>query len=235
MFDPSGGLRYHWTALRRRNDAWLPHRRSVRTFLSEWAPRASKLILVGPSAGYSLPSEFLAPFQQVLVIEPDPLARRLLTQRFEIGFQWVRSPKELTLQLDRSYAVLFCNMLGQLSLSPAMENPESRGQFHRLAERVQLLCPWASFHDRLSIDGDSVSDLADLRSLDSNLELKSAQRLDADTLALRFLPGARVAYEHDAEEWFPALKEGQNFKYWLWNLRPDQHHVIEATFSRSRT
>jgi hypothetical protein len=102
----------------------------------------------------------------------------------------------------------------------------------RFLERVELLCPWASFHDRLSIDHESVSATDVLKRLTRPLEIRAASRLSAEALAARFFKDVSVAYEHDADEWFPAVASGQSYRYWMWNLRPDQHHVIEATFSK---
>lgn len=232
--DPSGGLKYHWTAYRRRQGPWAPHLRAVRSLLTDWQPRVgSRLVLVGPSAGYSLPPEFLTGFRRIRVLEPDRLARRLLAHRFPaVSFEFVNRPRDLLLTIDAQDAVLFCNVLGQLSLSPAMEIPDARAEFQQFAERVALLCPWASFHDRLSVDEESVARAGDWAALNPHAQKHAVQRIDADTLAAHFLPNVTQAYEHDAEEWFPALLKGQTFRYWMWNLRPDQHHVVEGTFFR---
>ncbi len=233
FMDPSGGLKYHWTAYRRRNGPWAPHQRAVRQLLTDWGPRGcARLVLIGPSAGYSLPAEFFTQFRLIRVLEPDRMARILLTRRFpRVRFEFIDRPRDLMNRLDGQDAVLFCNMLGQLSLSPAMELPDVRAEFKQLAARVELLCTWASFHDRLSADFESVASPSEWLKLDPHAQKHSVSRLDVDTLATHFLQPMKVAYEHDAEEWFPALLKGHSFRYWLWGLRADQHHVIEATYS----
>ncbi|NDG85242.1 MAG: hypothetical protein EBX52_09445, partial [Proteobacteria bacterium] len=70
----SGGVFYHLRALRYRKAYWDQHHNGVRKFLEEWNPASKKLLLVGPSAGYSLPSDWLARFDSIEAFEPDPVA-----------------------------------------------------------------------------------------------------------------------------------------------------------------
>src|SRR5882724_8736674 len=78
LFKPSGGLVYHWRALRYRAVLWSQFRAGIAEWLARRLPLGDELLLVGPSAGHCLPLSQLARFRRLLVLEPDPLARRLL-------------------------------------------------------------------------------------------------------------------------------------------------------------
>ncbi len=229
LFDPSGGLRYHLTALLHARRLWVPHRRQVDLFLREWAPRAPQLVLIGPSGGYTLPPAFLSRFQEIFALEPDPVARLLFSRLHStLGarLKFVPRPRALEPLIRGSTAVLFCNVLGQLSDSITARVPEARAEMESLLRRIELVAPWASFHDRLSCE---TSPLGPAKSE----ALSSTARMPADALARHFLPGTELALEHDAEDWWPRLRENAFFRYWSWQLRPDQRHVIEATFRKN--
>jgi hypothetical protein len=76
LLHPSGGLVYHWRAWRWRRTPWAPFHDQVRRWLTDWRPEAGQLVLVGPSGGYALSSQFLERFRKITVLEPDDLARR---------------------------------------------------------------------------------------------------------------------------------------------------------------
>src|SRR6185312_7176871 len=69
---------------------WQPFCDQVERWLDEWNPSAARLVLVGPSAGYTLPREFLRRFSQLIVIEPDPSAFMIFQSRFIVPAVWVR-------------------------------------------------------------------------------------------------------------------------------------------------
>ena len=163
LFLPSGGLLYHARAFRLGKTCWAPFRRAVREWLARWEPPCSGLLLIGPSGGYSLPTEWLARFSEVVAIDFDPLARPLFGRRHRAcrSLRWVLEDvlPVGTLGLDSSalerrlaeypdHAVLFSNVLGQLALSSACEDAVERD----LAVLRQTLDGrhWASYHDRLS-------------------------------------------------------------------------------------
>ena len=78
--NPAGGLRYHaraWAS----GDRWAGFRASLASWLSEFEPRSSRALLVGPSAGYTFPDAFLRRFSEITVLEPDPIAGFLITRR----------------------------------------------------------------------------------------------------------------------------------------------------------
>jgi hypothetical protein len=103
-FGPTGGLAYHYTALRFRNSLWSPFCADVKTWLlNDWLGTAETptfldthaimgshvtrdtqpvmkpgLIVFGPSAGWTIPPQLYNQFKNLIFIEPDPLARCLL-------------------------------------------------------------------------------------------------------------------------------------------------------------
>lgn len=165
---PSGGLAYHLKALRRADHAWQPFRARVRHFLAEsWAPPEKEIIVFGPSAGWTLPFDWLAHFERVLFIEPDPLARFLLKRKFPRAsfdsssdyLPWLAKPDARGARLREllarhpNAALLFANVLGQLKLlMPKKERADAA-----LEEECRRLFldglrgrTWASYHDVLS-------------------------------------------------------------------------------------
>jgi hypothetical protein len=149
LLDASGGLGYHLRALggRRR---WAPFIGEVAGWLQAWQPPRDELVVVGPSAGYTLDAAFLARFRRITALEPDPLARYLLGRRFP-AFAFddldclmdAEGPARLAARFPRS-AILFANVLGQVRDAAAM--PALAAALRAaLAEHR-----WASYHDLLS-------------------------------------------------------------------------------------
>lgn len=158
LFTPSGGLVWHWRALWRRRH-WASFIKALDEDLESWSPPQKKLLLLGPSAGWCLPTRFLMRFERIHAVDLDPLAKRLF--RFNHGRALAASKTILTFEIRHvfneleailgqfsDYAILFPNMLGQ----HVFHDPDARraratveGLKTRLAGRH-----WASIHDRLS-------------------------------------------------------------------------------------
>ena len=128
-------------------------RASVSRWLEGWHPPSLGLILVGPSGGWCLPTEFLRRWPAIVAIDLDPLAPLLLRLRHgvRVDMRCVDFVEALPaiLQEFPAHAVLFANLLGQLPL----ERPDHE---HVTAQIAELLAGrhWASFHDRYSADVD---------------------------------------------------------------------------------
>jgi hypothetical protein len=167
----AGGLLYHWRALQNKK-RWAPFREFVEEWLLSWShPPFSRLVLIGPNAGYTLPTSFVKKFAQVIVVEPDPAAWALFEARFQAGSQLVRvdyfglketppNPEKLRglfLAFPKS-VFLFCNVLGQLPIllredgvAPEAIELYMQGLGVVLTEMSQGHCI-ASYHDRFSRD-----------------------------------------------------------------------------------
>lgn len=214
----SGGLIYHWRAWRYRA-AWAAFNARVCDWLRQWVPPTTSLVLIGPSAGYTLAARFLARFDDITAIEPDPLARWLLRRRFAAAplhfepVDYLTHPAGLAHLAARhpQAALLFCNVLGQ-NVGAHAGTP--------LAHRVRRALHnhhWASYHDVLSAPQaplhplpatapDTAAALAEQLWGGSGIEV-----CDHDTFGLGGSAGTLA----------------------LWPLAPGQHHVIEWIVSTS--
>ncbi|MFP4154219.1 MAG: hypothetical protein ACOC00_03460 [Halothiobacillaceae bacterium] len=224
LADPSGGLVYHWRALRYRNTLWTVFRAHVERWISGWHPEREHLLIVGPSAGHTLPEGLSTRFASTTVMEPDPLARWLLRRSPEGQRMHLADPVELqhpegVRTLARTYpehAILFSNVLGQL-IAPA---PWTWSQI--LAETLSGH-HWASFHDVFS----SV-DAPNARSMrDRDVGIAFDTRPDKNRLLARFWAGPRVTVTD--HETFGLGDTDAPHEYALWSLTPRHWQLIEWT------
>lgn len=217
----SGGLRWHGRALRR----WRlhePFRRSIHAFLQAWQPDGSDLILLGPSAGWFLPSIFLRRFSRLILVELDTSAPLFFSLRHGRALQqsgttleWLQADLVTVLPrllaAHRSAAVLFCNVLGQLGLE--------RGDYEsRLAEFSGLLegRSWASFHDRFSAH-------LPIDRLANATAFSTATPMDAAMLQRLGCSGEWTDHGTGA-----VLPPGILRHYFPWRIVPDRFHWVEA-------
>lgn len=238
---PSGGLFYHYLALRFSRSLWQPFRSDVTRWLSEWSPHARELIIFGSSAGYSLPAEFLSRFDRVITVEPDAIARLLLQRRFpntkfeftpdrnllspipetEQGSTSKKAVENLRDFLEKypNAAVLFSNVLGQLPLEFPHLNDELFAS-HLISIRATVKDrPWASYHDLLSTWGRP-------KSLDP-FELPSGT-FDPELFAhvhLEPLPVGSAKLELTDHQTH-ALSAGEPTRCTWWELAPGRYHLI---------
>jgi hypothetical protein len=80
--NPSGGILYHYLALKYRRGLWRTFIGELGGWLMDWRPPEDRILLVGASGGYTLPAAFLSRFRSIDVLEPDPLARFIFGYRF---------------------------------------------------------------------------------------------------------------------------------------------------------
>ena len=226
LMSPGGGLLWHLRALRYRRH-WRPFCAAISQWLSTWPHGREHLLLLGGSAGWCMPTAFLASFRSIHAVDLDPLAPWLFNRlhgaglrRSGVSVSWQRADIFDTLgPLLKSYpahAILFGNMLGQHRYYCSdVSSAEAHLQWltRQLQGRV-----WASFHDRLSVDwkpgGDAPQRVCAPRSLSS------------DQLARRF--GGRGI-------WTDHLTEGViggdvECLYLPWHLLPGRLHLVEAAW-----
>jgi len=218
----SGGIFYHLRALRFRKALWESHRQGVAAFLKAWNPQARSIILIGTSAGYSIPAGWLGRFEKVIAWDPDPVARVLFERIHGIKPDWVRrkfpfSSADPMRELPRDgSAILFCNVLGQIEI------PSTR----RLQKSLELHLEgreWASYHDALSGDG-------------IDFDLEDARPEKASVPAMKNWvyvrnPGLQTVEvnAHHAPDLFGG-GSGWGYRYWQWRITPEQTHLIEGVF-----
>lgn len=212
LIDASGGLVYHWRALRYRRRVWQPFVAQVARWLADWQPPQRELVLVGPSAGYTLDRAFLERFTRVIVLEPDPLARSLLRRRFagipfEEGrvdcFAGLDGPRALS-QAYPHAAILFSNSLGQQS---------ERLGADWLTALPQALAAhsWATYHDVVAVER------APLR----NAVREAVAGESFEMLLGAFWGGGQLEVcDHASFGVLPAQA------HTVWALTPQWHHLI---------
>ncbi len=224
LFHPSGGLVYHARAWRWGNRLWAPFHDQVRRWLTDWRPPASHLLLLGPSGGYALSRPFLERFDRLTVVEPDPLARRLLVRRFPgRAFAFAGDPglarADGFARLARAWpdaAFLFCNLLGQ-DLTGAPDGFDRPAWLRRLPADLAGR-HWASWHDL------AATDQAPTRH--DPVDLPRGEDLEA-SLA-RFWQGRGPDHPlaiHDSG--CAGLLPDAPRRLAVWQLAPGRHHLIE--------
>ncbi len=238
---PSGGLLYHYLALRFSGTLWRPFLQNVADWLDNWNPTSKELIIFGSSAGYSLPPSFLRRFERVICVEPDPWARLLLRRRFKNApLEFVSDRGFLTpvssdhkgshakLALDKlkefiskfpNAAILFSNVLGQLPLEFPHLSDEIFAS-HLVAVRATLRGRvWASYHDLLSTWATPKS-MAPMTLPPGALDLDQFARQHLHPPALQ---DTRLELtDHQTH----ALSAGEPVRCAWWQLAPGRFHLI---------
>ncbi len=227
----AGGVVYHLAALRHRR-LWADHVAATAQFLATWQPTQRKLFVLGPSGGYSLPMSLLGEFTEVVGAEPDPMARTVFQRRFpEVSITWddsdylgprngamtVAGLTELRARYP-DYAVLFCNVLGQLPI--LHEEAQTEGFFDYIDAIPEALAgtSWASYHDRVS--GPWPPAIAEF-------ELPSAVATEA--LLMRVYPNYQSGVEFDyGDHLTGGLAPNRPRRLWTWQRTPAHFHVIEG-------
>lgn len=214
LLSRSGGLIYHLRANRHRGELWRPFRAAVAGWLADWSPRSRQLVIVGPSGGYTLPAQFLARFDHIVALEPDPVARWMLTRRFhrlpirfdELDcFADAEGPARLAAAFPAA-AILYSNVIGQLTDSlDAAWLPALRAAMARRE--------WASYHDVVSTGH------APARSAPFDAQPEASLE---EVLAAFWEGGELTLTDHGT---FGLA--GHAGRYAMWALTPQRHHLIE--------
>lgn len=248
---PTGGLTYHTLALMYRRSLWRPFLDRVEHWLEhDWKPNSPHLVVFGSSAGWTLPRDFIRGFESVTCVEPDPMGRWLFRRRFMTErkkrfsavarfdlLPWTSHAPTTFGEFVNSrpnHAFLFSNILGQVALLPdeATHHRKSNPARAPIAETHTRFISalqgreWASYHDvfssratpHLNVDG---MDLPAAATPAGDNNAPSDDTLAAD-LASRFFPTSAEVTDHETL-W---LSRGRPTRLAVWNLRPDQNHVI---------
>lgn len=212
LLNPSGGLVYHWRALRHRRKLWQPFITQVAQWLAQWQPVQKELVIIGPSAGYTLDANFLARFARVSILEPDPLARALLRRRFPAQhfqydnldcFAGLHGPLALRQHYPQA-AFLFANVLGQ---KLAQLDPRWPARLQRAMQG----CSWASYHDVVASSRAPRS--GEARSFRAGETLEQV-------LSAFWAGGELELFDHGSFAVLPADE------YAVWSITPQQHHLV---------
>ena len=193
-----------------------PFRDAVAGWLAAWQPPCERLVLVGPSAGHTLPIERMHHFAEIIALEPDALARRWLSRRARgrpLRFERIdvlrgTAPLRPLAEAFPDAAILFCNVLGQV-------RPPGGGRWHGPLADQLVGRHWASYHDVVSTTVRPRAGAAARAFADDPLE----------TVLAHFWPGGELALiDHET---FRLAGPGHAADYALWQLTPAHTHLIE--------
>jgi hypothetical protein len=238
--NPSGGLRWHWRAWRSRT-LWAPTCTDIAGWLAQVQPRSKELILLGPSAGWMLPTDWLLRFERIHAVDIDPWAARFFAYRHGAALQaggtrWHYQTGDALADLPRlltmlpQACVLFDNILGQLRFhAPRWQDPLTFTA-QQLADVQRLLRgrEWGSVHDLLSgpaqgLAGGQEFPAARLAMPASTNSPAAARQLDTAWLAAAGLQGEWL--DHLTEHVFPA---GTPVHDIAWAFSPRYWHWLQA-------
>lgn len=220
LLHPSGGLGYQIRALRYRRNLWRPFVTQVEHWVNNWQVQTKHLVIVGSNAGYTLPKSFIQRFEQVTLIEPDPIARLIFRRRFSFVqcdsfnldcFTTPHNLKFLAQQFSEA-AILFSNVIGQ------MLSEETHQSWRSDLHSTLSNCTWASYHDVISTTLNPTSRIArqvNIAACSSTLEQILPLFWQDDTISL---------IDHHT---FALGGENTTHQYAVWSLTPKQHHLIE--------
>ncbi len=223
----SGGLVWHVRAWRNRQ-RWHHFRQTVHCWLQEWQPPSTTLVLVGPSAGYTLSQDWLNRFERIVVMEPDPIARWLLCRRFKsapllfdrldvLGGKHHEEPEHLRTGLNaltNAYpdaAILFCNILGQVS-----PQDERAHAWCGAVKEVLQNNHWASYHDLISTARKPVQDTPYRTDHSESLE----------PILTHFWQGGEIELVDHCT--LPLHGDGPS-QFAVWPMTACQHHLVGWT------
>lgn len=210
----SGGLYYHWRAFRYRQVLWAPFVAQVQVWLESWHVPEERLLIVGPSAGYTLSAHWLARFRRIDILEPDPFACWLLRRRFPgicfhqgslDCFASSAGPEMLRKAYPDS-AVLFSNVIGQ------QRRLESIAAWKEALLTSMRQQSWASYHDIIST---SVAP-----AFTGSVRMRPDAPLE-EVLSCFWRGGELSLYDHGCH---PLLE--QETCYATWSITPRQHHLV---------
>jgi hypothetical protein len=231
--NPSGGLRWHWRAWRS-EALWSPTSQQIANWLASVQPRSKKLLLLGPSAGWMLPTEWLLRFESIDAMDLDPLAGWLFGFRHgaalkAAGIRWDYQTGDALAALPRLLTahpracVLLDNLLGQLRFhAQPWQNPLVFTSL-QLAEIKRLLHgrEWGSVHDLLSGPATGLSPEQDFPATRCVVLTEAAEH----QVDLAWLGAAKPQGEwldHLTDQVFPAGTRVDNIawafseNYWHW-------------------
>lgn len=246
----TGGLNWHVHAVRSLQ-RWLPTRGLIAALLAGIQPAQKHLLLIGCSAGWMLPTPWLARFERIDIYDIDPLVPLLF------GLRHGRALKAQGVQLHyrRQDAIVglpgllnqhpdaclwFDNVLGQVSFRLGDEDIAERqlGQLkHLLARRS-----WGSLHDVYSgpVDSDMglpAYDTMRWTRLDDEPEETAKVRIQEQVCLhevavqqlLSRLNAKGVWHDHATRTVFPP---GTQTSMLPWAFRPHYWHWLQAAWVR---
>jgi hypothetical protein len=226
LFSNTGGLSYHIHSYLQKNK-WQEYQENMDHWLQQIPKHSDKLVLIAPSAGYSLSYEFLKNFSSITAIDPDPLAHYLIKKKFPtLNIQCLKKDyfflkngswnSSAIAELEKDFPdaqFLICNFLGQIPMIKKMSTEELTSLFLQLKSQLQIpfqSCLWASYHDIYSSSSEGA-----LRTLKND----DPQR--------HVLTKNQVVVDHYTSELFNEPRQLKK-NYLIWRIRKNYYHLIEC-------
>jgi hypothetical protein len=247
----TGGLNWHVHALRSLN-RWQPTQAEIAAFLAHIQPAQTHLLLIGPSAGWMLPTPWLTRFKQVDVFDIDPLVpvlfgwrhgKVLKTHGTQLRFHRQDAIAGLP-QVLRAYpnaCLWFDNVLGQVSVRLGDEDIADR----QLRQLKHLLIgrSWGSLHDVYSGPTDpsmaapsphtvAFKRLDEADEDTAQVELQGQKQLlsAAAQNLLNQVNAQGIWHDHATAGVFPP---NTNSRLIPWAFKPQYYHWLEAAWINS--
>lgn len=231
----TGGWHWHWRAWRSQQRWGSASGQIADWLLAQSMPR-KQLVLVGASAGWMLPTRWLAQFDDIQAWDIDPLAGPLF--RWRHGRELKRQGTTLHFHTGDGLDALrgqvqampdaffwFDNVLGQLRFTG-----EPLGQVTERLSRLQhLLKPvdWGSVHDRMS--GPTVPGTAWHPAMPSTAGL--AMETPEAQAWLQRIGAVSPWLDHLTEQ---VLPEGTPVQYTAWPFKPGYAHWLEMGWHQAK-
>lgn len=233
LINSTGGLFYHARAWRYRQTLWTPFTECIATWLPKWQPKSSRLVIVGPSGGYTLPLTWFKRFDSISAVEPDPMARFIFGKRLSQKVNWdktdyfSRTPQGFLeerigqfLETYSNHAILFSNFLGQIKFLGGDDDEPGWRRIKALINQGIRGREFASYHDRFSSEIAPNLEPAATRVSESNLP--------ESEIVKRFYTGQRgELIDHLTGDLFQGLPR----QYFSWAIDPSHYHLIEGVYS----
>ncbi|MBK9039485.1 MAG: hypothetical protein IPL83_10030 [Bdellovibrionales bacterium] len=238
-WNKTGGISYHYLALRFRRNLWQDYLKFIEEFLFsiQWfsSSKPKKLLLLGPSAGYTLPTAWLKGFSEILAIDFDPLAPLLFKQiHGPLPIRWTKenffSDSSQDWRIDRLLALrqsfpdhlwFFTNLIGQLPLTLKNMSLHKEDQWlHWQQDWHQVLLErnWISLHDIFSVPFG----IRSIAPFSQKWQTVSKEELIQNILKSR---EKAVVTDHLTHGLLP-LQTRKELA--LWRIQPHQTQIIEA-------
>jgi hypothetical protein len=234
--NPSGGLRWHWRAWRSAA-LWAPTNAQIACWLAGVQPHSKRLLLLGPSAGWMLPTDWLLRFESIDAMDIDPVAGWLFGLRHgpalkAAGIRWHYQTGDALAALPRLLmahpraCVLLDNLLGQLRFhAPRWQDPMIFTSLQLAEIKRQLQGrEWGSVHDFLSGPAEGLSAESYFPATRSFVATPAAERqIDVAWLAEAKPQGDWL--DHLTDQIFPAGTPVQDM---AWAFSPNYWHWLHA-------
>lgn len=234
--NPSGGWAYHKKAWAYKNSLWRPFQEALSQELTQWintqkANTKAKtedpphLVIVGPSGGYNLKTNWLKGFKKITLFDIDPLAEFFFKKNHpglniefvcEDYFSSLSHKPNVNPASANDTPVLFSNVLGQIPLHKK-----------KTQKPIQLPTNYFSYHDYYSVSGLRPKDSQAIQE-DLTKKILEGEKLSPKIFleALeKHSPKNQTVTDHETHLIFG---KSDPKAYLLWPLTPHNLHLVEV-------